>query len=159
MRTLPTMGLLAALAATVSGQAPSAAASIDAVAWLAGCWEQRSGVGVTLEMWMPPAGGLMLGSNRTVVDGTVSAYEQLMLREAGGHLIFVARPSGQAETSFNSTAVSDSGLTVENLAHDFPQRIIYRRLSEDSLVARIEGRSASGTSGKDFPMRRVSCTP
>ena len=160
MRTLLSVGALAAaVTVAASGQAPTPGASIAAVAWLSGCWEQRSGERVTLEMWLPPAGGLTLGSNRTVVNDTTSAYEQLMLREEGGRLVFVARPSGQAETSFTSTAVSDSGFTVENLAHDFPQRIIYRRVSADSLVARIEGPSPSGTSGRDFPMRRIACTP
>jgi hypothetical protein len=160
MRVLASVGLLAAaLAVAACGQAPKVEAGIEAVAWLSGCWEQRSGERVTLEMWLPPAAGLTLGSNRTVVNGTARAYEQLMLREDGGRLVFVARPSGQAETSFTSTAVSDSGFTVENLAHDFPQRIIYRRVSADSLVARIEGPGPSGTTSRDFPMRRIACTP
>jgi hypothetical protein len=47
----------------------------------------------------------------------------------------------------------------ENPAHDFPQRIIYRRLSPDSLVARIEGPGPNNTTrGIDFPMRRVNCS-
>jgi hypothetical protein len=50
-------------------------------------------------------------------------------------------------------AVSDSGFTVENPAHDFPQRISYRKRGADSLLARIEG----GTRDIDFPMRRVAC--
>lgn len=88
MRTLPSVTVLGAvLTAATTSQAPTVGASIDAVAWLSGCWEQRSGTRVTLEMWMPPAGGLTLGSNRTVVNGTTSAYEQLILREDGGHLV------------------------------------------------------------------------
>ena len=35
------------------------------------------------------------------------------------------------------------GAVFENLAHDFPQRVIYRRCGED-LCARIEGAMGKG---------------
>jgi hypothetical protein len=53
--------------------------------------------------------------------------------------------------------VTDSGFTVENLEHDFPQRVIYQRRGADSLVARIEGTTPSGSRSVDYPMRRVRC--
>lgn len=129
-------------------------------AWLAGCWEQRTGNRESLEMWMPPAGGLMLGASRTIVGGVVREYEQVMIKAEGGKLVYTAMPSGQRTTSFTSTQVTDSSFTVENLQHDFPQRVIYRRRGADSLVARIEGlgRGGVGTRGVDFPMRRTACT-
>ena len=143
-------GTLAAAAAPLSGQARIPAAALG---WLAGCWEFRQGSRVTLEMWMPPAGGLMLGASRTTVSGRVREYEQLRLAWPHDTLIYTALPSGQQETSFKGLAVSDSGFTVENPSHDFPQRISYRKRGADSLLARIEG----GTRGIDFPMRRVRC--
>lgn len=129
-------------------------------AWLAGCWEQRTGNRESLEMWMPPAGGLMLGASRTIVGGGVREYEQVMIKAEGGKLVYTATPSGQHTASFTSTHITDSSFTVENLQHDFPQRIIYRRRGADSLVARIEGpgRGGAGTRGIDFPMRRTACT-
>ena len=150
IRHIVLAGLLAAAAAPLSGQARSPA---DALGWLAGCWELRQGPRVTLEMWMPPAGGLMLGASRTTVNGQVREFEQLRLAWQRDTLVYTAVPSGQKETSFRTTIVSDGGFTVENPAHDFPQRISYRKRGADSLVARIEG----GTRGIDFPMRRVAC--
>jgi hypothetical protein len=127
--------------------------------WLAGCWELRAGERVTLEMWMPPAGHLMLGASRTTGGGALREYEQLRLEAPNdSELIYTAIPSGQRETSFRSTAISDSGFTVENPAHDFPRRIIYRRRGADSLVARIEGPGPNGARGIDFSMRRITCT-
>jgi hypothetical protein len=104
-------------------------------------------------MWMPPAGGLMLGASRTTVNGQVREFEQLRLARHGDTLVYTSLPSGQKEASFRTTVVSDDGFTVENPAHDFPQRISYRKRGADSLVARIEG----GNRGVDFPMRRVAC--
>ena len=125
--------------------------------WLAGCWELNRGNRTTLEMWMPPAGGVMLGSSRTVVGGVVREWEQVRLSVRDGRLIYTASPSGQPTAEFVSAAATDSGFTVENPAHDFPQRITYTRRGADSLVARIEGNTPSGPRGTDFPMRRTRC--
>ena len=131
---------------------------LDGLRWLAGCWELRTTSRVTLEMWMPPAGDLMLGASRTVSGGAVREFEQLRLRAEGGKLVYTTMPSGQKEASFTSVQVTDSSVTFENPAHDFPQRIIYRRRGADGLTARIEGPGPSGPRGIDFPMNRVSCS-
>jgi hypothetical protein len=151
-RTL--IGFVALFLSSTAAQAQSAAGP----GWLAGCWELRAGNRVTLEMWMPPGGDFMLGASRTLVGGVVREFEQLRLRTESGKLVYTATPSGQRETAFPATVVSDTALVFENLAHDFPQRILYRRVGADSMVARIEGPGPNGTRGFNFPMRRVSCT-
>ncbi len=70
------LGLVATLG-LVAGRAQGG--PLERVRWLAGCWELRSGARVTLEMWMPPDAGLMLGASRTTVGGAVREYEQLRL--------------------------------------------------------------------------------
>lgn len=125
--------------------------------WLAGCWERSHEGAVTVEMWMPAGGGMMLGASRTVEGEKVREFEQIVLRLENGRLLYTARPSGQAEATFTSTEATASGFVVANPQHDFPQRIIYRRRGADSLVARIEGPGPSGTQGMDFPMRRIPC--
>lgn len=146
------MKSLLALCAMVT-MLPRQGGEMDRLRWLAGCWEARRGARTITEMWMAPDAGLMMGASRTVAGGQVRATEQLKLEFAGGRLAYVALPSGQAETRFEATDVSDSGFVVENPAHDFPKKIIYRRRGADSLVARIEGDGR----GVDFPMRRISC--
>ena len=159
MRVWPPMGaLLITGALLLPGKDSSTGNGLEQVRWLAGCWELRRGNRTGFEMWMPPAAGMMMGASRTVANGQVVEWERLQLSEKDGHLVYTSLPSGQTETSFTSTAVTDSSFTVENLQHDFPQRIIYRKLGADSLIARIEGPGSSGTRGIDFPMRRASCT-
>ena len=146
------MSLVLALPVALMAQA------VSAPGWLAGCWQLQAGNRETMEMWTAPAGGLMLGASRTLVNGALREYEQIVLKLEGGKLVYTASPSGQRTTSFSSTAVTDSSFTVENLQHDFPQRIIYRRRGTDSLIARIEGPSPDGrTRGFDYAMRRTSC--
>jgi hypothetical protein len=147
------------LASTGAGLSVQQANPIDRAAWLAGCWELRSGARVTLEMWMPPFGGLMLGASRTTVGTTAREFEHLRIAARGDTLVYTALPSGQRETEFRATTASADQLTFENRAHDFPQVITYRRVGADSIVARIEGPGPNNTvRGIDFRMRRASCT-
>jgi hypothetical protein len=45
----------------------------------------------------------------------------------------------------------------ENPAHDFPQRIIYRRGSEGWLYATIEGKLKGEDRKVVYPYRRIDC--
>ena len=150
--------LVPSFAATpLVAQSPSS--PIGHAAWLAGCWEMRVGDRLTMEMWMPPDGGTMMGASRTTRAGVVREYEQLRLHTDGDTLIYSALPSGQRLADFKSTSISESSLVFENPTHDFPKKITYRRIGADSIVARVEGPGPDNTSrGFDFPMKRASCT-
>jgi hypothetical protein len=106
---------------------------------------------------MAPSGGLMMGMSRTVVRDTAREFEHLRIELTKGIPTYVAHPSGQSEAAFAAIAVSDTAVLFSNPAHDFPQRIEYRRITRDSLVARIEGAIGGGVRGVDFPMHRVAC--
>ncbi len=149
---------LAILSLTLGAAHAPSAASIQQLAFMGGCWEQRSGARIAHEQWMAPLGGVMMGMSRTVVRDTTREFEQLRIETApGGTVRYVAHPSGQAEASFAGITLSDTLVVFENLAHDFPQRIIYRAAGRDSLKARIEGTRGGTLRGIDYPMRRVPC--
>ncbi len=150
------------LVALVAVAVPSAlraqtSTELNRLNWLAGCWELRTPSRVTHEQWMSPLGGLMLGMSRTVAGNVTREYEFLRIEVRDGVPTYVAQPSGQAMAAFAATTASDTGVVFSNPAHDFPQRISYRRVGADSLVARIEGDRGGQVRGVDFPMARVRC--
>jgi hypothetical protein len=144
--------------AAVAGPAQAAAPAVraDELTWMAGCWRQDSPPRQIDETWMAPAGGVLLGMSRTVAAGRTVAHEFMQIRERDGVLSFVASPSGQAEAAFTLLRGGAGELVFENRAHDFPQRVIYRRQG-DMLVGRIEGVQNGKALAVDYPMRRVSC--
>lgn len=148
--------MLAALSATaLHAQAPN---DIETVKWMAGCWERTAGATVIEEQWMSPRGGVMLGLGRTIASGKLREFEFLRIASVEGVLTYLAQPGGAPVTPFAALAASDSMVTFSNPAHDFPQRVIYRRRAGgDSLLARIEGTQGTSVRGIDFPMRRVAC--
>ena len=129
---------------------------IERVAWLAGCWEMQRGATTIQEQWMAPLGGVMLGMSRTVRRDSLAEFETVLLRARGDTLAYEAHPSGQPAAVFIATEVSDSHVVFANPAHDFPQRVIYRRRA-DSLLARVEGTRNGQIRGFDFPYRRAQC--
>jgi hypothetical protein len=133
------------------------AADASALSWMAGCWRSESPGRTVDEVWMAPAGDGMLGMSRTVAKGKIVEHEFLQIRVRDGRLVYIAKPSGQAEATFTATTIGANDVTFENPAHDFPQRITYRLKDGGNLAARIEGKDKGETRGIDFPMRRVTC--
>lgn len=127
--------------AMIGQSAPMVSAgSVADLAWLAGAWQLSTEGRTTVEIWMPPDGGTMLGMSRTVAKGSTREYEFLLIREErDGAISYVARPSGQPEAVFVLVEVSARKAVFENAAHDFPQRISYVLESGDHLIAAIEG--------------------
>ena len=89
----------------------------------------------------------------TVKGGRIVEHEFLQIREVNGKLAYVAKPSGQAEATFAIKTISDGEVVFENPAHDFPQRILYRR-TPDGVTARVEGTRNGQTRGSDFVYTR-----
>jgi hypothetical protein len=154
MRTLWALGVTAALVMPVMCQTSTTTADL---AFMAGCWTfDRNGQTIE-EHWLAPAGGTLLGVSRTVVGGKTVDFEFLQIRDLPEGLAYIARPSGQAETTFRIASSTAEEIVFENPAHDFPQRIRYRR-GKDTLHARIEGTKDGKTRGMDFPYARANCT-
>lgn len=99
----------------------------------------------------------MLGMSRTVAKGQIVDYEFLQIRAQNGRLVYIAKPARQPEATFTATTASAREVIFENLAHDFPQRVIYRLQPDGNLAARIEGAEKGKARAVDFPMRRAAC--
>jgi hypothetical protein len=133
--------------------------AIERVRWMTGCWEAVNAQRTVYEQWTTSQGRTMLGTGRTVRRDSLIEYEFVVLREQGEGLAYEAHPSGQAGATFQSTSITDSSVTFENLANDFPKRVGYNRRGTDSLVAWISGPRGGTTRRIDFPYRRVRCDP
>lgn len=133
-------------------------AEIDKLAFISGCWTLVRPNGTKIEeQWLAPAGGAMIGMSRSVRDGRLREFEFMrILPAADGKLQYVAIPSGQAEAAFPLKEINENAVTFEAPEHDFPQRILYRLVDRDTLVARIEGSIGGQARSADFPYKR--CT-
>ena len=114
-----------------------AAAQPELPAWMAGCWEHRSGERWTEECWTIPRAGMMMGSGRSGSGEVMRDWETMQIvLDAKAGMAFWGAPKGQGRTAFSWTKAAEPGLTFVNPGHDYPQRIRYWREGEE-LVAEV----------------------
>ena len=106
--------------------------------WMVGTWSETKDGTTTREMWMPPLDGAMSGITQTNTGGKLVSIEVASITSEPAGVTFTARPQGQPPTPFLLKSGKTGEAVFENLAHDFPQRVVYRRCGQD-LCARIEG--------------------
>lgn len=149
------LSLMAMLCATHSSGAQKVPTTgvkpgVNDLAWLAGAWEMKRGSSITEENWTAPAGGLMLGTSRTVVNGKAVFFEFLRIEERADGVYYVAHPKARPGTDFKLKTAAASEVAFENLQHDFPKRIIYRKNADGSVTARIEGDGTEKEKPQEF---------
>lgn len=87
----------------------------------------------------------------------IYAFSVFKDEERNGRLAYVASPSGQSEAVFLETESTDRTVAFEAPDHDFPQRIVYERMSPRSILAWIEGDIDGVSRVVEFPMTAVRC--
>jgi len=126
---------------------------LSAIAFMSGCWTGPSPNGATIEEHYSAASeNMLIGMTRYVRNGRVVDFEFTTVERTDSTFVMTPRPKGVKSDSFLLKDVSDGRATWENLKHDFPQRIIYRRGADGSLVARIEGRTPAGERHVEWTM-------
>lgn len=124
-------------------QAPSApaAATLDHLAWMAGHWASRDEDSVlSEELWMPPAGGVMLGLHRDSLDDPPRAFfEYLRIEQRGDTLVYVAQPGGGEATEFALVEAGEQRVVFANPDHGFPNRLTYWLDGDGALHAEAAG--------------------
>jgi hypothetical protein len=130
---------VAVAALLFAGRAEVRAESVDAwgaMAMLEGTWREVKGTAVVDEVWTNNKGNVIVGVSRTV-DGLSNAFEFMRIENRKEGILFIAQPGGEQPTPFRLTAHDANKLVFSNPAHDFPQRIEYRRTGPDTLEATV----------------------
>ena len=126
---------------------------LSAISFMTGCWTGASSNGATIEEhYSEAADNLLIGMTRYVRGGRVVDFEFTTIERSDSSFVMTPRPKGVKSDSFPLKEVTDGNAVWENLKHDFPQRIIYRRGADGSLIARIEGTTPRGERKMEWTM-------
>jgi hypothetical protein len=150
--------LMTLLGAPSPSEAQTVAPADSGVAlpgWLAGPWVTQRGTRTIEEQWNEPRGGLMQAVGRTTQGERLVEFEFLRIVRRGGSLVFIAQPNGIPPTEFTLTAHGADSVRFENLAHDFPQVVAYRRTGADALLAVVSATTGGKTRAVRFEYRRA----
>jgi hypothetical protein len=137
-QTLFALGFL--FATTWAGTGVASEEQVEHLAWLAGHWRAEDEGVRHEEVWIPPAGGVMLGLHREVGKEGGVFFEFLRIAETESGVFYFAQPLGHPAVGFRLVRSSTQRVVFENPEHDYPQRILYWLDEEGFLRARVEGR-------------------
>jgi hypothetical protein len=147
----------ACLACCTSKEKKAKYAHMEQASWLKGTWENTMPEGRLSEKWEKINDSLYKGQSFFIKDKDTLHYETINFYQKNGKLIYEPTVKGQnndASVSFKLTKITDSLLVFENPAHDYPQKIVYRRITDDSLAAEISGKQQGKPASEMYPMKK-----
>ena len=126
--------------------------------WIVGNWEMTTPEGTVKESWSRETDSSLHGMGLfTAPAGDTLYSENISLVQNGDTLFYIPAVSNQNNgkpVPFKEMAFSTNEVAFENEGHDFPQRIIYKRTSDSTMTARIEGMQNGQARAEEFSYTR-----
>lgn len=126
--------------------------------WLIGEWQNNSSEGNATEVWEKKNDSTFVGKSYFVIGKDTVSSESISLQQYGKDLFYIPTVKGQNSeqpVKFAVTFSTNKQLVFENTKHDFPQKISYTQITNDSLLAEISGMMDGKQNSQKFPMTRV----
>ncbi len=133
------------------------AQSKNPLEWMVGVWKIQSPSGIMLEEWKITDDSTLTGRSifvRNNADTVVQ--ENIKLSKRNGEWYYIPTVANQNDAQpvpFKIIFSKGMEFIAENPAHDFPQRIAYRRV-QSQLFASIEGRKNGKFNKQNFDYLR-----
>ena len=131
---------------------------IKAARWILGNWENKSADGNLSETWKKVNDSTFEAQSYFIKEKDTLHFESITLQQKGEVLSYSATVKGQNNdkpVTFKLTNSTDTQLVFENPKHDYPKKIIYTQITEDSLVAEISGILEGKANSEKFSMKKT----
>lgn len=122
--------------------------SINDLEFLVGTWKVEGKE--TYEVWKKTSNELT-GSSYTIKNGEKIVTENLFIKTLNGNIVYEAMVLNQNEgkpIAFTLNSNTANGYSFENPTHDFPTKIIYRKISNSEMTVEVLGADDQGFSLK-----------
>jgi hypothetical protein len=133
---------------------PLHAQELGKLGFMTGHWVQKTATEEVQESWLGPRGNLMVATNLTMTNGRGPSFEFLRIGVKDGKPVYFASPGGRPPVEFPAQTLTGNSVVFENLAHGYPQRVMYRREGE-ALIARIEGKRQGADASEEWRFTRA----
>jgi hypothetical protein len=128
--------------------------------WLTGDWETTFRDARIEEHWGRPDGGMMMGMGRTVRGEKTTTFEYLRVEARPDGIFYVAHLGGGPATDFKLASWDGTEAVFVNPGHaDHLKKIIYRKIPDGSMTARIEGEDKGKAFSQEWHFQRSRQPP
>jgi hypothetical protein len=130
---------------------------IKKMEWLVGNWEQKLPDGIITETWTKDNDSTFSGKSFFIKEKDTIHLENIVLTQKKDELLYIPTVNGQNNdepVTFKLTSEAANAFTFENPTHDYPQKITYKKVATDRLVATISGIQQGKQSQESYPMSK-----
>ncbi len=131
---------------------------LDTAKWFIGTWQNETLDGLFTEQWNQKNDSVYSAMSTVIVNKDTVFYESISLEQKDDSLYYIVSVKDQNKelpVSFKLISVTDNQLVFENAKHDFPSKITYSKIKEDSIVAFISGLIDGKEKIEQFPMKKI----
>ena len=132
---------------------------LDTAKWFIGTWQNQTSDGLFTEQWNQKNDSVYSSISTVVVNHKDTVFfESILLEQKNNELFYTVSLKDQKEelpVSFKLVNATANQLVFENPKHDFPTKITYLKISEDSIVASISGLIDRKEKVEQFPMKKI----
>ncbi|KAA2223360.1 DUF6265 family protein [Chryseobacterium sediminis] len=151
--------ILAMIGLSIAGSWAQQQSETKKIEWLLGTWETKTSKGNLYETWTRKSHTEFQGKSYYLKQKDTLFLESVRLVEKEKklhYIVSVKNHNHEQPVDFASKAIKDPALLVfENLQHDFPQTITYKKVGKDSLFAEISGIMNGKMARQAFPMKKI----
>jgi len=125
--------------------------------WLIGHWEQQLPDGMITETWTKDNDSVFSGRSFFIKGKDTIHLENILLTQRKDELLYIPTVHGQNNdepVNFKLNSDVENSFSFENPVHDYPQKITYKRVTSDRLIATISGIQQGKQSQESYPMSK-----
>jgi hypothetical protein len=131
---------------------------LEKMNWLIGNWKNEMAEGVLTETWNKENDSTFSGTTYFIINKKDTIHsEVIILTQINDELVYRPTVKGQNNdepVDFKLSSESENSFSFENPKHDYPQKIVYKKVNETSLVATISGMQQGKQSQESYPMKK-----
>jgi hypothetical protein len=131
---------------------------LEKMNWLIGNWENEMPEGVLTETWTKENDSTFSGTTYFIINKEDTVHsETIILKQLNDELVYRPTVKGQNNdepVDFKLSSESENSFSFENPKHDYPQKIVYKKVNETNLVATISGMQQGKQSTESYPMKK-----
>ena len=126
--------------------------------FMAGCWTARTGENSTVqELWSQPNDSLVLGFTQYLAGNKPTQFDYNHIRRTDSTVILVLSPHGQPPDSFRLKTLADEIASWERSGNKFPALVMYRKVADGDLIARLEAPPTVSQPSVEVRFTRMKC--
>lgn len=131
---------------------------LEKMNWLIGNWENKMDEGLLTETWIKENDSTFSGTTYFIINNKDTVHsETIILKQIKDELIYSPTVKGQNNdepVDFKLSSENENTFSFENPKHDYPQKIVYKKVNKNSLVATISGMQQGKQSTESYPMKK-----